>query len=62
MICPKCKSTNVSIQTQQVTKRHGIIWWLCFGWNVGLILTLLGKKKQVTTAVCQNCGKTWPIK
>jgi len=47
MICPKCKSENVSVQTFQeqkgsstVTrtrskyreKRHGLLWWLCIGW------------------------------
>jgi hypothetical protein len=36
MICPKCSSDNVNIQvvveSQLVTKHHGIIWWLCIGW------------------------------
>lgn len=47
MVCPKCQSENVKVETFQeqtgsVTvskskskykeKGHGIIWWLCIGW------------------------------
>lgn len=36
MQCPKCGSTNISVQmvtdTQLVNKHRGIIWWLCIGW------------------------------
>lgn len=36
MQCPKCSSTNVTVQavneTSLVTKHHSIIWWVCFGW------------------------------
>jgi Zn finger protein HypA/HybF involved in hydrogenase expression len=36
MICPKCNSENVAVQTvthQKVkNKHHGICWWLCVGW------------------------------
>lgn len=36
MVCPKCKSENVSVQIvneiKLKNKHHGIIWWLCVGW------------------------------
>lgn len=36
MQCPKCSSTNVTVQavteTNLVTKHHSIIWWICIGW------------------------------
>lgn len=35
MVCPKCKSENVSIQAISITESvngHGIIWWICVGW------------------------------
>lgn len=36
MICPKCGSTNASVQmvtdTKLVNKHHGIIWWIFVGW------------------------------
>lgn len=38
MQCPKCGSTNVSVQvvnettTKLVNKHHGILWWIFIGW------------------------------
>jgi len=36
MICPKCKSENVTVQmvneVKLKNKHHGIIWWLFIGW------------------------------
>ena len=36
MVCPKCKSDNVSVQvvmdSKLVNKHHGLAWYLCFGW------------------------------
>ena len=36
MMCPKCKSENVSIQIvneiKLKNKHHGLIWWLFVGW------------------------------
>lgn len=36
MTCPKCGSTNVSVQmvtdTQLKNKHHGVIWWVFVGW------------------------------
>jgi len=45
MVCPKCGSSNVNIQTFQENKgsithtkskykekKHGILWWLFIGW------------------------------
>lgn len=36
MVCPKCKSANVSYQlvneVKLKNKHHGLIWWLFVGW------------------------------
>ena len=36
MMCPKCKSENVSIQVvnevKLKNKHHGLLWWLIIGW------------------------------
>lgn len=77
MVCPKCKSENVSIATEQVsgkTKSNnmGCLWALC-RWTLiictcGLWL-LVGKRKGTgrtsfknqTVALCQNCGHKWKV-
>lgn len=42
MVCPKCKSEMVTTQvvstTQTVRKRHGLIYWLCFGWLISAVV------------------------
>ena len=42
MVCPKCKSENVNVQivteTKMKTKHKGILYWLCIGWWLELIL------------------------
>lgn len=63
MNCPKCNSTNVSVQVVQETKlvdqHHGIVWWIFVGWwwipVKWLVLTVpallwkifKGKKQQI---------------
>lgn len=36
MVCPKCKSEDVTVQmvteTQLLIKRRGILWWIFVGW------------------------------
>ncbi len=36
MVCPKCGSSNVTVQvvteTQLKRKHHNILWWLFVGW------------------------------
>lgn len=61
MTCPKCGSTNVTVQavteTKLVDKHHGVIWWLCIGWwwifvkwlvftLPALLFAIFGHKKQ----------------
>ena len=61
MVCPKCKSENVTTQIVQKMqlkdKHHGIIWWLCIGWwwvpikwmcftLPALLFAIFGRKKQ----------------
>ncbi len=42
LICPNCHSQNIIVQmvTEQklVKKKHSIIYWLCFGWLLSLII------------------------
>jgi len=44
MICPRCQSTNVSVQVVNETtikqKKHGCIWWILIGWWLEAILWL----------------------
>lgn len=41
MMCPKCKSENVTVQivneVELKTKHHGLIYWLLIGWWWGMI-------------------------
>ena len=61
MKCPKCKSTNVRVQTinevELKNDHHGVLWWLFIGWwwvpvkwihftMLALIFKLFGRKKQ----------------
>ena len=76
LICPKCKSENVTAQIVTNTKTQnrgcvGSIFWiilaLCtFGLALLLIPLLTGGGKtsseNKTVAVCQNCGNTWEVK
>ncbi len=76
MQCPKCGSNNVNVQAVSIVKNkhHGVIYWLCFGWFIDLMLWIfltlprlivaIFKPKGVKTkvksfAVCQNCGYKW---
>lgn len=64
MVCPRCGSSNVSVQvvtqTEVKDKHHGVFWWICIGWwwipikwlfftFPALILKLFGHKKQKIT-------------
>lgn len=77
MICPKCGSENVAIQTQQVSAKTkgrgtGCLWtlgrWSLIMCTCGLWL-LVGKRKGTgktkfkskTIALCQNCGNSWDV-
>jgi len=73
MQCPKCNSTNVTVQpvTTVKTKHRGCLGWafwillaICtFG--IILIIPLLTnskiKSKTKIMAVCQNCGNSWTV-
>ncbi|MBU5487037.1 hypothetical protein KQI77_02525 [Clostridium sp. MSJ-8] len=78
MQCPKCGSNNVNVQAVSIVKNkhHGVIYWLCFGWFIDLMLWVfltipklivaIFKPKKVKTkvksfAVCQNCGHKWKV-
>lgn len=77
MKCPKCKSENVNVMTEQVsakTKGNGMgcLWTLC-RWTLILctcgLWLLVGKRKSTsrtkiknnTVAICQNCGHKWTV-
>lgn len=73
MICPKCKSENVTVQavTDVKTKHRGCLGW--FMWillavcTLGLILIIplitnsKTKSRTHTEAVCQDCGNRWRV-
>ena len=61
MVCPKCKSENVSVQVinevEIKKKHHGVLWWIFVGWwwlpikwlcftLPALIFKIFGRKKQ----------------
>lgn len=77
MVCPKCKSENVTVTTEQVSGKTkgsgmGCLWalgrWTLIICTCGLWL-LVGKRKGTgktsfknqTVAVCQNCGNKWNV-
>lgn len=79
--CPKCGSTEIQFNTLSDThtkkRKHGIFYWILFGWLFSLILWILlfiprliirifRPKKVETTfkyeAVCMNCGHHWERK
>ena len=71
MICNKCESTNISVQTSSYTKTksRSFLWNLlmiiCTG-CLWLLWMLIRKKKEKviteTWATCQTCGHKWKIK
>lgn len=77
LVCPKCGSSNVNIQVQQVgartsTKKKGCIYKLA---RIMLIICtcglwlVFGKKNSTSKtafvntklAICQSCGKSWTV-
>lgn len=78
MKCPKCGSKNVNVQVIPIVKNkhHGVLYWICFGWFIDLMLWIFltiprlivaifrpkGVKTKVKSySVCQNCGYKWKI-
>lgn len=71
MICKKCKSSNVVVNTQSmvVSKSRSFIWnllMLCITGGLWIFWMLIRKRKEKhiieTWATCQNCGERWKIK
>lgn len=67
IVCPRCGSTNCTVQLVEKKQKHGIVWWICIGWwlflIMGIFILLFKKKpKTVTYALCQSCGNNWEIK
>ena len=70
MMCPKCKSENVQVQTVSESRKTGcltIILYILLACTILGILILIPlmlrrKTETVTYAVCQNCGYRWKIK
>ncbi len=77
MVCPKCKSENVTVTTEQKSaktksKHMGCLWSICRSFLIictcGLWL-LVGRRKSTsktkfknsTVAICQNCGHKWNV-
>ncbi len=70
MVCPKCKSENVQIQTVSESRKTGCLTILLYillactilGLLIVIPLLLRRKTETVTYAVCQDCGHRWKIK
>lgn len=77
MVCPKCKSEDVTVTVEQVAgntreTNPGCLWtlgrWTMIICTLGLWL-VIGKHKgkgktnfkSQTVAVCQNCGNKWKV-
>lgn len=73
MVCPRCKSENVSVQavTDVKTKHRGCLGWLLWillaicTFGLILIIPLITNSKTKsethTEAVCQDCGHRWRV-
>ena len=77
-VCKKCGSSDVEFRAMELTekKKHGVLYWICFGWFVDFLLWILlfgwkllyqifkKKTKTVlkTVATCQGCGYNWEVR
>lgn len=71
MVCPKCKSENVSVQTNSMMKsqKRSFLWnllMICLTGGLWLLWMLVRgrKEKKITEtyATCQACGNRWKVK
>lgn len=70
MTCPKCKSSNVSVQTNTYmkSKSRSCLWNLllitctCGLWILWMLIRKRKEKKVTEThATCQDCGYSWKV-
>ena len=70
MLCSKCNSKNVSVQTSTYmqSKSRSCLWNLlllaltCGFWIVWMLIRKRKEKKVTETiATCQSCGHSWKI-
>ena len=71
MMCPKCKSENVTVasSTYVQSKRRSFLWnllWILCTGGLWLLWMLIRKRKEKVVhekvCLCQSCGYSWPIK
>ena len=71
MVCSKCKSENVTVNTNtmMVSKSRSFLWnllWIILTGGLWIIWMLIRKKKEKkvteTWATCQSCGKRWKVR
>ena len=69
MICPKCNSQNVTVQTITEQKKRGLIasiLWILLAFctcGIAILIPLIIQKGSKTRdyAICQNCGYRWKV-
>lgn len=66
MTCPKCGSTEISMQAVNEKKNMGCNWLLLFvpviGWIALAFLLFRKGHTTVTKCLCQKCGTNWDKK
>ena len=66
MTCPKCGSSDVTMQMMNEQKNKGCYWLMLFvpviGWIAWFFIVFKKNHKTVTKALCQKCGHNWDKK
>lgn len=68
LVCPKCQSTNLHVEMISKKKRLGLfrsviyLTLLIVNLIIWLIALLIPRgRKQLKTAICNNCGYSWRL-
>ena len=72
MFCPKCGSNNITVLSDNYTKRRSVGSWLFWiltsflTFGIGLIFWFImavtnSRDKRGTKAICMNCHHEWKL-